>query len=631
MPVIADFRAFAAARTHAALILALLSCLSVAAGAQTAKKPVNSEADLPRYTYSVAGTASALVQADPATFGTFAAQVAADIDKTLDGYDIRDFATLRSLLGEKMQLLALAGKNHEALDLVRRIRALEDKPDARLTSGRRIEAILEARLETGQTSGSAFLAAFEKHYAAAIGALPYGIVGNQLKEAKTGAEIGSPALVLGNVQAGLDPAVEKTHALSGAFAATIVFTRFFDDVLYPTKAPALAVLTGYLAKNTAAARPDIWASRDVSLAGASGLTPVIVAIWDSGTDLSLFPAQSFTDPHPGPHGPHGLGFDLLGFKEDTILFPISPERSKQYPSMLDDLQALSDLQNNIDSPNATALKQKLSTLKPAEAATFFESLEYFGQYVHGTHVAGIAVRDNPAARILVGRLTYDYKTIPTAPTDEIVKRGDDDTAEYVDYFKAHGVRVVNMSWGGSASGYEDALEKNGLGKDAATRKQLAQRWFAWDKKALDAAIASAPNILFIASAGNSNSDATFDETIPASLRHPNLLTVGAVDQAGDATSFTSYGPTVRAYADGYHVESTVPGGRTIQLSGTSMSAPNVANLAAKLIALDPSLTPEQTIDLIVRGATLSNDGKRPLIDPKRSVELLRARAAAQSK
>ena len=99
--------------------------------------------------------------------------------------------------------------------------------------------------------------------------------------------------------------------------------------------------------------------------------------------------------------------------------------------------------------------------------------------------------------------------------------------------------------------------------------------------------------------------------------------VGAVNQAGDETSFTSYGPTVVVDANGYEVESYVPGGAKVKLSGTSMASTNVTNLAAKLFAIDPSLTPAQAIELIRRGATTSDDGRRHLIDPKRSVEALR--------
>ena len=57
-----------------------------------------------------------------------------------------------------------------------------------------------------------------------------------------------------------------------------------------------------------------------------------------------------------------------------------------------------------------------------------------------------------------------------------------------------------------------------------------------------------------------------------------------------------------------------------------MAAPNVTNLAAKLFALDPALTPARAIELIRVGATTSDDGRRHLIDENRSVALLKAGA-----
>jgi hypothetical protein len=57
-----------------------------------------------------------------------------------------------------------------------------------------------------------------------------------------------------------------------------------------------------------------------------------------------------------------------------------------------------------------------------------------------------------------------------------------------------------------------------------------------------------------------------------------------------------------------------------------MATPNVVNLAAKLFALDPKLTPAEAIDLIRRGATTSEDGRRHLIDEKHSVALLKQQA-----
>jgi hypothetical protein len=55
-------------------------------------------------------------------------------------------------------------------------------------------------------------------------------------------------------------------------------------------------------------------------------------------------------------------------------------------------------------------------------------------------------------------------------------------------------------------------------------------------------------------------------------------------KSGDEASFTSYGPTVKAHANGYQVESVIPGEKLAE-SGTSMASPQVVNLAAKLTLL----------------------------------------------
>jgi subtilisin family serine protease len=135
----------------------------------------------------------------------------------------------------------------------------------------------------------------------------------------------------------------------------------------------------------------------------------------------------------------------------------------------------------------------------------------------------------------------------------------------------------------------------------------------------------APEILFVAAAGNSDNDNTFSELIPSGLNLPNLITVGAIDQSGKPTSFTTFGGNVKLYANGFEVESYLPGGERIKYSGTSMAAPNTTNLAAKLIALNPKLTTAQVIDLMTRGATpmQGKEGKF-VINPKKSVELLQS-------
>jgi subtilisin family serine protease len=143
---------------------------------------------------------------------------------------------------------------------------------------------------------------------------------------------------------------------------------------------------------------------------------------------------------------------------------------------------------------------------------------------------------------------------------------------------------------------------------------------------LTKAFASAPQILFVTAAGNSNNDASFIEDVPAGIVLPNLLTVGAVDRAGDEAPFTSYGPTVKVHANGYQVESYLPGGTRVALSGTSMASPQVANLAGKLLAVNPKLTPPDLIGIIESTAERSADGRRKLVNPR--MALAAAAAAA---
>jgi subtilisin family serine protease len=156
---------------------------------------------------------------------------------------------------------------------------------------------------------------------------------------------------------------------------------------------------------------------------------------------------------------------------------------------------------------------------------------------------------------------------------------------------------------------------------------MAREIFAVGRDGLEAAIASAPEILFVAAAGNSNNDSQFSEMIPSGLSAPNLVTIGAVDQAGKPTSFTTFGRNVSLYASGYQVDSFVPGGAREKASGTSMAAPQVSNLAGKLLAIDPTLTGAELIRIITETADpMPGDNVgRFIINPKAAVEQIRVR------
>jgi len=390
--------------------------LASAALAQApAKKVVKTEADLPRFNYPLTTTATELLQSDNATFDAFAARISADVNSVLNDYEIQDHAALRELIGVKLQLALLAGDDDAALKLIAQLRDLQDKPDAKLLTGLQTTAIMHAAKETGKSSGPEFAAAYEKDFAAELNPLPWEVVGNRIKENKSSAEIVTPSLILGSIQANIEPAVLKSHSLSNDLAWGLVGARVTLKRILPLKASTIAVLTADVAAHNQQ-KPDIWAERDVTLTAADKLTPVNVAIWDSGSDLALFGDRVLTDPHPSPTtDPHDIAFDLKGFPDHGYLMALTEDQQKQYPGMRDELKGFSDLQLSIDSPEATALKQKLGSIAPGDVGAFIEQLELFAQYSHGTHVAGIASKGNPAIRLASGRLTFDYHNVPLPP------------------------------------------------------------------------------------------------------------------------------------------------------------------------------------------------------------------------
>jgi subtilisin family serine protease len=485
------------------------------------------------------------------------------------------------------------------------------------------QARLQAALDAGAAGGPAYEAAFRRRYAELVTPLPWAIVQDGIRGAFGASFTASRAAIVARVTTELDPAAARSGALDAGQAGELVGSRVALKAVLPVSAARGDVLRAYIAKNEVP-KPDIWAAREVTLTAADKLVPVNVAIWDSGVDVTLFPHQLFTDPAPTASGAHGLAFDDVGRASTDWLFPIADADKAAYPAFREMVQGRLDLQNGVDSPAARSVRKKFQTMSPAEMHDMFEANKVLGHYVHGTHCAGIAVRGNPAARLIVARFNDQLPDLPFAPTEAWARQMGAAFKQMGDYFRTRHVRVVNMSWGDDAQEFETWLSKTGGGADPVVRKANAAALFALWKKAIQDAIRSAPDTLFVTAAGNSDSNVGFIEDVPPSLREPNLLAVGAVNQAGDETSFTSHGEAVVVHASGFQVESFVPGGARLPLSGTSMAAPNVVNLAAKLFALDPTLTPAQVIALIRRGATESADGRRHLIDETRSVALLRS-------
>ncbi|OYU30552.1 MAG: hypothetical protein CFE39_13015 [Comamonadaceae bacterium PBBC2] len=609
---------------HRALLLAgglALAPWPAAQAQATAPKPrIEKAADLPRFAYTPGGQLEAVVRSDQ-LFAPLAAAVRGDTERLLADYDIPDKATRRDLLNLLAMLDFLDGRYASAMARADEVQRLQDKPSDKLLSGLRLRAMATAAQQHAPGS-AAYVQAVGGLMAQALKPLPFAVVENDVKSAKASAEVIGEALILGRVREVLQPTADANGGqLSSDLVPGLVGARFALQQLLPLKAVSRQAYADFITANQVV-KADIWAARDVVLAADAAAQPVRLAVWDSGVDTALYPQQLQRDAEGRVAY---IGFDKYARPEAGPLMPIPSELASKLGQMVARTKGFSDLQSNIDSAEASQVKQLLSGLKPDGYKQVIEEVGLAGNYEHGTHVAGIALAGNPFARLVIGRISYGHTLRPDpCPSRELTERDARNSQATVDYFKQQGVRVVNMSWGGSVKDIERELEQCGLGRDAAARQAEARVLFDIGKTALTRAFASAPEILFIASAGNSNSDATFTETLPADIVLPNLLTVGAVDKAGDEAPFTSFGPTVKLHANGYQVESYLPGGARVALSGTSMSAPQASNLAAKLLAVKPSLTPQQLIALMTDTADRSADGRRVLMNPKAAL------AAAQA-
>ncbi len=618
------------------LVLAagLLTALPAAVQAQpkqAEKIVVKTADDLPRHTYKIEGKPSEFLTTD-APFRAFVAKVKADIESDLTKYDIQDRTTLQGYYNVLLAIAVYERSDSEALALVDKIRDLEAKESKKLTTGLTIRAMAAASKEKDPAR---FNEVFKRELRAQVQDLPWDVVREAITQAKGRSEMISRTLIMGGVEAGIDPvAAQAGGELSNDFAWGLINMRAALDRILAIN-PLVVEVYGDLIESRKTAVKDVWSERLVTLGADAKASPVVVGIWDSGVDTSLFSGLLWSNPRESANGKdddkngfiddvHGIAYDLYSDPTPHLLHPVDDLKADK-ALVVSHTKGLMDLQANVDSPERKALLAYLQSLEQSKVKEFQEDLGLFGNYAHGTHVAGIAAEGNPFARLLPVRITFDYKLIPqVTPSIEDAQKQAKAARDTVAYMRAAGVRVCNMSWGGSRQHIESALEMKGVGKTPEERAELSRQIFKIQKDALEQAMKDAPEILFIAAAGNSDNDNTFSELIPSGLNVPNMITIGAVDQGGKPTGFTTFGKNVTLYANGFEVNSYIPGGQKMKFSGTSMAAPNTANLAAKLLALNPSLTTDQVVELIRRGAEpMEGYEGRYVINPKKSLSLVK--------
>ena len=581
---------------------------TAAGGAHAGQRQViTSSEQLPRRVVKLDKLPSQYLEAPRAEVLALADALEKNLRDDLAKFDIQDAATMRSYIGSLLTLAQFKGDWAAVPGLVAQLKALQDKPGPRATTG--TLATIVAEQQTGKRDAAWVQDEVRKRYSA----MNWADVADGVKSFKGQMELLNPALVKGSFEQQVDVIARNMQmSVPEAIVGTIVGARLQNELVVPLKA---AVVNGLQAvidareKAGNATKRDIWTPRLFTIAPNARASEVGIGIWDSGVDLALFK----------PTAGRGIAFDREARPSKDLLRPLG-ESQANWPQLKKLVKGSMDLQAAQDTEDARLLKQAVATLKPEQVKQFQEELGLAGLYTHGTHVAGIAVEGNPFARVFAATMLWEHRSEPVKPTEELSRRTAEAYRQIVQSFKDQKLRVVNMSWRYGASAYEGMLAWHNVGANPEERKQRARQLFAIERDALRQAMASAPEILFVAGSGNEDNSADFEEYIPAGFTLPNLLTVGAVDKAGEETSFSTFGKTVVLHANGFEVESFLPGGDRVKFSGTSMASPQVANLAAKLFALKPELTVAQVREAILKGA--ERQGRVNLIHPRKSAELL---------
>jgi len=198
---------------------------------------------------------------------------------------------------------------------------------------------------------------------------------------------------------------------------------------------------------------------------------------------------------------------------------------------------------------------------------------------HGTHTAGTIgmVEGNAFGGVGVAH------RVQLMALKFLNRRGEGFTSDAImaiEYATTMGASVSNNSWGGSgfSLALRDAIETFG-----------------------------AQGGLFVAAAGNGSNDNDEFPQYPASFtpRSDNVVSVAATD-ANDALAwFSNFGAhSVDVGAPGVDIYSTIPFGRHLVFSGTSMAAPHVAGASALYLSRFPLATPTQ-----IKAALISSSDK----------------------
>ncbi len=346
-----------------------------------------------------------------------------------------------------------------------------------------------------------------------------------------------------------------------------------------------------------------------------------VAIIDSGTDLNheQLIDKIWTNPTEVPQ--NSYDDDGNGYVDDYHGWNFAENNNLlidyKYGSYLnDDVKKFFDLQAKALTGEAS--DADIAWLKKMyQDEKFIKHLTVYANYMHGTHVAGIASKGSDDITVLPIKLIPTEVKLPFSLHEKgigatLFRWGLDWLAaqqmkslkKIATYVGSNGADVANGSFG---TGYNQAKKiveplykvvnfwRRDL-PDEQREKEIhgftidfLNALLKYGREMADAA----PKTLFVFAAGNDGMNNDEFPTSPAGVKAPNVITVAATFGRKMLASFSNYGQSVDVAAPGVNILSSVPDNHYLRVSGTSQAAPYVAHLAADIKDANPELAPVQ--------------------------------------
>ncbi|MBC7385628.1 MAG: S8 family serine peptidase [Cryobacterium sp.] len=395
-----------------------------------------------------------------------------------------------------------------------------------------------------------------------------------------------------------------------------------------------------------------------------------IAIIDSGSDYrhTALSAQYELNPRPSALPPYINDVYGWNFAENNNTV-IDYKYLEVLKLVMPDIQKFFVLQ--VRSLDKTATPADIAWLKlKRNDDEFIKKIGIFGNFAHGTHVAGItgghSTKVDPdnhpfAVKIIPTEVklpfsvqftkTEQFRAISNPVSKFSMGVGLRETlfvsalrglasfqtkifSKVGAYVNMRGADVANGSFGTGYSqlkGVVEMLYNMVFSESERSPVKLAQ--FTKDYMSLiimksRVMVDSAPHTLFVFAAGNEGTNNDVEPVSPANIRAENSMVVAATLRNRELAVFSNYGLMVDVAAPGVGISSLYPGNERGLMSGTSQASPYVAGVAGTMKNINPGLKPIELksilMDTVDAKKWLVNKVKSGgVVNPERAYEAAR--------